>query len=176
MKIYIVVSQTRTLVGSVIRWYTKNEYNHVSIGLDETLEQCFSFARKNRWNPFFGGLVKEEFYDNPHYKKGKIIVFTCDVSAEDYNAIKNRVHRMHADAHFYKYSYAAITGILLKRPLSRENKYTCAQFVAELLESIDLEVSSKDLELTIPQDFMDYDKLQLVYTGPVHRYLVEQKN
>lgn len=38
-KIYIVLTHTGTLLSNIIKTYTKNEYSHVSIALDEELEE-----------------------------------------------------------------------------------------------------------------------------------------
>lgn len=41
--IYIVLSQTGTVLSRVLRLFTRAEYNHVSIALDENLDYMYSF-------------------------------------------------------------------------------------------------------------------------------------
>ena len=57
--IYIVVTQTGTVLSRILKIVTKAEYNHVSISLDPSLDQMYSFGRKNAYNPIWGGMVQE---------------------------------------------------------------------------------------------------------------------
>ena len=58
-KIYIVISQTGTMLSKIVRLYTGDTYNHASIALDKELRQMYSFGRINPYNPVIGGFVKE---------------------------------------------------------------------------------------------------------------------
>ena len=58
-KIYIVLTYTGTFLAKIIRFYTKKEYSHVSIALDEDLGRMYSFGRINPYNAFVGGFVRE---------------------------------------------------------------------------------------------------------------------
>ena len=53
-KVYFIVTHTGTTLSKIIKFYTKKEYSHVSISLDEGLNQMYSFGRKHAYNPFFG--------------------------------------------------------------------------------------------------------------------------
>ena len=58
-KIYIVISQTGSIVSKFIRIVTRDRYNHVSVTLDKELNTMYSFGRIYTYNPFIGGFVKE---------------------------------------------------------------------------------------------------------------------
>ena len=58
-KIYVAVSQTGTILSRIVKWVTRDKYNHVSISLTEDLSDLYSFGRKNPYNPFRAGFVKE---------------------------------------------------------------------------------------------------------------------
>lgn len=58
-KIYIVLTYTGTILSRIIRVYTKAKYCHVSLALDEDLNEMYSFGRLNPYNPFIGGFVHE---------------------------------------------------------------------------------------------------------------------
>lgn len=58
-KIYIVLTYTGTLLARIVRFYTRKEYSHVSIALDENLNMMYSFGRLNPYNAFVGGFVHE---------------------------------------------------------------------------------------------------------------------
>lgn len=44
--IYIVLTQTGTLLSRIIKFLTQGQYNHASIGFDEELNYMYSFGRK----------------------------------------------------------------------------------------------------------------------------------
>ena len=52
-QIYIVLTHTGTALSTIIKYYTKDEFSHVSISLDEELEEMYSFGRLNPYNPFW---------------------------------------------------------------------------------------------------------------------------
>ena len=60
--IYIVLTDTGTLLSKAIGMYTRKDLNHTSIAFDEQLNEMYSFGRKQRHNPFVGGFVKEKCY------------------------------------------------------------------------------------------------------------------
>ena len=68
--IYIVLSQSGSVPSKLLKFFTHDEYNHVSISLTPTLEQMYSFARLKPNNPFRGGFV-EEGKDTGTFKKFK---------------------------------------------------------------------------------------------------------
>ena len=58
-KIYIVLTHTGTNLSKIIKSWTKDEFSHVSIALDEDLKEMYSFGRLHPYNPFWAGLVHE---------------------------------------------------------------------------------------------------------------------
>ncbi|MBN2849090.1 MAG: hypothetical protein JXK92_00405, partial [Erysipelotrichaceae bacterium] len=57
--IYIMLSDTGTLLTRAIRVYTHQEYNHISMVLDGDFDQIYSFGRVKANNPFIGGFINE---------------------------------------------------------------------------------------------------------------------
>lgn len=57
--LYLMISQTDTLVGQFIRCVSRYPYNHVSITLDPKMREWYSFARYMHDAPFYSGFVKE---------------------------------------------------------------------------------------------------------------------
>ena len=57
--LYIMLSRTGTGMGKIIRAFTKSEYNHVSLTLDEKLHHFVSFARYTQGVALAGGFVEE---------------------------------------------------------------------------------------------------------------------
>ena len=75
--IYLVFSYTGSNLSNVIRLATKDTYTHVSLSLDDTFTEMYSFGRKIPNNPFIAGLVKENLYDGTFklFTKSKCLIY-----------------------------------------------------------------------------------------------------
>ena len=71
-KVYIILTNSGSLLSKVIKFYTKKEYTHVSISLDRGLRKMYSFGRLKAYNPFIGGFVHESKNHGP-FKRFKNI-------------------------------------------------------------------------------------------------------
>lgn len=79
--IYVVISQTASIVSRLIRWSTGDPYTHASISLDQNLDEMYSFGRIFPNNPLIGGFVKE----SPRYgtmKKIQYGGYRCDPAGD----------------------------------------------------------------------------------------------
>ena len=94
--VYIVISQTGTLLSRFLKFVTKAEYNHASISLVPDLDTMYSFGRINPYNPFWAGFVTESarFGTFKRFAKTRIVVLDVAVSEEQYQAISRRIHTM----------------------------------------------------------------------------------
>ena len=55
--IYIILTETGSLLSRAIQVYTQKNFNHVSIAFDPELKEMYSFGRKYENNPLIGGFV-----------------------------------------------------------------------------------------------------------------------
>lgn len=55
-KLYIVISQTGSIISKMLKAITGDQYNHVSISLDPRLRVMYSFGRLYPNFPFPGDL------------------------------------------------------------------------------------------------------------------------
>ncbi len=60
--IYIIISQTGTLLSRILKMITGARYNHASLSLFEDLQPMYSFGRLQAYNPFWGGFVQESIH------------------------------------------------------------------------------------------------------------------
>ena len=51
-KIYIVLSQSGSMVSFILKLITKTPYNHVSISIEDDCKPMYSFGRKYAYFPF----------------------------------------------------------------------------------------------------------------------------
>ena len=89
-KIYIVLTYTGTWLAKIVKFYTKKEYSHVSISLDENLDEMYSFGRLNPYIPFIGGFVQEspKYGTFKRFSKTKSVIYSLDVSDDTYEKNK----------------------------------------------------------------------------------------
>ena len=60
--VYIVLTQTGTILARTIKLFTAEDYNHASICLDESFQKLYSFGRLRPYNPFIGGFLIENAF------------------------------------------------------------------------------------------------------------------
>ena len=58
-QIFIVITQTGTMLSRILKRITGAEYNHASLSLSRDLTRMYSFGRRHPYNPFWGGFVIE---------------------------------------------------------------------------------------------------------------------
>ena len=68
--IYILLTHSGTIPSKLVKFYTRNNYSHVSISLKKELTEFYSFGRKKLYNPFIGGFIIES-KNSKFYKRFK---------------------------------------------------------------------------------------------------------
>lgn len=128
--LYIVFSATPYRVGSIIRFFTKNRYNHVSVSFHQNLQTLYSFARYHKNAPLYGGFVRESCL---RYRRGdkyaNIKVCRIPVSDEQKNAIKEYIESLDEKC----YNLISVPFALIKKKYRAIRAYTCVEFVVSLL-------------------------------------------
>lgn len=174
-KIYIVLTYTGTMLAKLIRYYTHSEYAHVSVALDEQLEEMYSFGRMYSYIPFIGGYIHESMYSGTfkRFKNTEAAVYILDVSEEQYNIIKNILHEMYENKELYKFNVIGLfaNGLNIKYR-TRKNYFYCAEFIEYLFNSADICIDLPNL--VKPNDFKNLKNLTLTYKGKLNKYVEEQ--
>ena len=100
--IYIVFSRTGTMFSNVIALFTQKEYSHVSLSLDASFNQMFSFGRKIPSRVLPAGLVKENLYDGVFamYPKSRCLVYKINISDEQFLFLQNEIDNFFRRKHF----------------------------------------------------------------------------
>lgn len=169
-KIYIVFSQTNTILSRTIKLFTKNEYSHVSISFNKKCQTMYSFGRKYDTNPFYG-VFKQENINNGLFKKNnaKIAIYEINVSPKIYNNIKKNIKDIEKDNKGYN-----TIGLLLAIFDFRieRKKYYCSEFVYNVLAKDNVNLIKKTKKSIKPQYIKDNIKnLNLIYKGTVNNYI-----
>ena len=95
-QLYIVISQTGTLLSRILKQITGAEYNHASISLSRDLERMYSFGRRHPYNPFWGGFVIESPRTGTfkRFSETKVLVLSVSVTEEQHAELKEMLDVM----------------------------------------------------------------------------------
>lgn len=174
-KIYIVISQTGTILSRILKHLTGKEYNHISIGLSRELNVMYSFGRLNAYNPFWGGFVIE----SPHsgtfkrFFNTKVIVLSLNIGIKKYGEILKMITDMEQNRKKYRYNYLGLLFAKFNIPIKFENRYYCSEFVKELLVINDVSGAECIEKIPHPMSFLNFPAADVIYKGKLHDYSAE---
>jgi hypothetical protein len=165
--IYIMLTHSGSIPSSMIKFYTREPYSHVSISFDVNLNEMYSFGRKKIRNPLVGGFVTENIESGIYliFTETTYALYTLSVSEEQYRRIKENILEFERMKDDFSYNFAGLLGIMLGYPVNRQNSYFCSQFVAYLLERSGVEIFDKPFGLVTPKDFRTCSSLKLLKSG-----------
>ena len=111
-RIYFILTYTGTILSRVIKIYTGNEFAHVSIALDENLNQMYSFGRLRPYNPFVGGFVHEGINIGTfkRFRKTQTEVYSILISDEQYKKIRKMIKLIGNCQVVYKFNIMGLFG------------------------------------------------------------------
>ena len=158
--IYIVLTQTYSVIARTIKLFTHDKYSHVSISFDKECKHMYSFGRKYKYFPFYGVFNHEELDKGLFTNKGSLIaIYEVKISRKKYNRIKKKVKNIKENNRGYN-----ILGLLLayfKIKLHR-NKHYCSEFVYEVLSDDEVKLIERNDDIFKPEDLikeLNYNKL-----------------
>ena len=170
--IYLVFSNTGTILSKCINYYTKDKYVHVSLSLDDSFEKMYSFGRIFPNNPFIGGLVQENLKDGVYkkFQNSQCVIYRIEISNKQYTLLKKELKLFLKDQKKYKYSLLGLIGVIFNKPIKRDNRFFCSEFVCHLLMKSNIYNSDKIPSLTKPSDLLDINDKEFVYEGFTYNY------
>lgn len=175
--VYIVISQTGTILSRILKLITHKSYNHVSISLADDLHIMYSFGRKTPYNPFKGGFVKEsaEFGTFKRFTNTKVIVIKTMIPYEKYEELVALVDFMTINTFNYKYNYVGLCLAAFKIRFSSKNRYYCSEFVREILIKHNVNGADKLKKIVHPMSFLSLPEIQMVYCGKLKDFSCENR-
>lgn len=169
-KIYIILTHTGTVLSKIVKYYTKYEYSHISIGLDKELNRMYSFGRLNPYNPFWAGFV-HEYIDKgtfKRFKNTKTEVYSLEITDEQYSNIEKLIEKMIQHRKKYKFNILGLFAVSINKKVSTRNSFYCAEFVKYVVENAGIQMTLP--EIIKPQDFRNQRNMEIVYTGLLRDY------
>lgn len=173
--IYILISQTNTRFGKLIRKFGKIQYNHASIALDSELSEIYSFARQRHSLVLTGKLVKENISRFTLNRATNIdaTIFEVPVTEEQYDEIKALIEEIYNDKE-YLYNLFSVLTYPLTKGLSVYKAFTCNEFAMYVLKLLGHEVQ-KPLYQYKPDDLLEILGDRIYYQGNLLEYVKEKK-
>src|SRR5699024_3490730 len=133
--IYFVFTDTGTFLSRIINFFTNKTLNHVSISLDSTLTDLYSFGRKNPKNPFSGGFVKEDIR-GIFLKDAACVIYSFNLSESEFRCLTNYIKQFESEKEYYKYNFIGLIGVLLNIEIHRKRALFCSQFAATVMRDV----------------------------------------
>ncbi|MBU5436511.1 hypothetical protein KQI42_00745 [Tissierella sp. MSJ-40] len=175
--IYILLTHSGSILSKCIKTYTREPYSHVSIALDHTLNELYSFGRIKPNNPLIGGFVKEDIIRGTYsrFPNTTCALYSLEISNLQYNKLRKEIHKFKSEKEKYGYNLIGLIGVMLDVPMEKEYNYFCSQFVATLLYNSGVYLFRKSAGLVSPKDFRQCRNLELMYEGKLMDYWKEEK-
>ena len=169
--VYIVLTQTGTILSKILKAVTGAKYNHSSISLEEDLSCMYSFGRKYPRNPFIGGFVKESLTSGTfqRFSSTDALIFKVEVSTEQYDGIKRYLTEMYQRKCEYHYNYCGLLFAAWGKIFHRERYFYCSEFIKDILMRFGI-VNNTDLPyITKPIDLLSISE-EKIYSGKLKDY------
>lgn len=169
-RIYIVLTNTGTILSKIIKFYTKDEFTHVSISLDEDLQEMYSFGRLNPYNPFIGGFIHEYINRGTFKRFHKTIskIYMLEIEDKQYQNIKNIILEFSRNKYIFKFNTIGLFAIAFKKKIKKDNAFYCAEFVKYVLDESNIKINLP--ELVRPESFKNVNECFEIYNGLLKDY------
>lgn len=170
--IYLVLTQTGTILSRLLKCVTKSTYNHISISLDKEMDHMYSFGRRNPYNPVWGGFMQESpfFGTMKRFHQTTAVILRVPVSAIQYQNLTEFLTAMYTEKEKYAYNipglFLAGFGIVYQH----ENQYYCSEFVRYALTKFQIVDPGQFNPITIPEDFLKLGAYEIIYIGNLREY------
>lgn len=163
-KIYLLLTDTGSMLTRTIKLFTRQKYNHVSLAFDPALAETFSFGRKKADNPFIGGFIHEDVTSD-FYSQAKCAVYALTVSEEQAKAMRGLVSSFEKEKDKYHYNLIGLLPAFFNKEWNRENYYFCSHFVSTVLLEGGVLQSNKPVTLMRPADVLEALPFEPLYEG-----------
>lgn len=173
-QVYIIVTNTGTVLTKLIKLYTRKPYNHASIAFDNKLSEVYSFGRKTAKNPFIGGFVKEDVTAGL-FKQADCAIYSFTATEHQIQRMNDYLQEFEVQKNFYRYNFLGLFGVMFNKPITRTKAFFCSQFVASVLKEGNTIHFDKPLSLITPYDLQEVPTFQLIYEGKLKDYHNQHK-
>ncbi len=137
--LYVVFSATPYRMGKLIRFITREPYNHVAISTEKDLVRMYSFARRFYRTPLYGGFVTEEPY---RYCQQSCVARVCicriPITSEQHTLLSRRLRHMETNSRRFIYNHLSALAAPIHLRVQVPDAFTCAEFTVSVLSQLGL--------------------------------------
>ena len=173
--IYIVLTYTGTIISKMIKGYTKDEFCHSSIALDEDLNEMYSFGRLKPYTPLLAGFVQEYINKGTfrRFYNTQAKIFSMQITDEQYKKVRDIIEEFKANKSKYKFNMIGLCSAGFNIKIHPKNYFYCAEFVKYILDNAGIELGLP--RVVKPEHFKDVKELKEIYTGLLREYKTNNK-
>jgi len=147
--LYLVLSETGSPAGELIRKVTSKKYSHASLSFDEDLETIVSYNGGE--GTCFPGLNTEVVDSYLQKEDARIVIYKIKATAQQKRRVLDKIKLINNQGSSYNY-----LGFLWSYTF-KENIMFCSQFVYTMLEVAELHYFDKKPSTVMPMDFLELD-------------------
>lgn len=163
--VYVIFTDTKSIVANPIKKVTKSDFNHASFAFDPSFETVYTFNRKGD-----SGFTIEDFSTNL-FQQMDCSVFVAFVSDSDYRKMKKYVNYIEKNQMFTKYDWGVVRAMLFNKDTeSSDFRGVCSTFVNNIFKVIGKNYTDKDSpnqEELRSSINTNKDQFNEIYNGPV---------
>ncbi len=176
--IYVMLSQTNSGFGRLIRKVTGNTYNHASIAFDKKLKHLYSFGRLKNRVPVVAGFVREypERFTLNKIDDVPVMIYRIPVTKQQYRTGISKLREISHDSEKYLYNlFSALTFPILKG-FRTYKAYTCSEFVIHILNlmGVHMNIERPECKYTPEQLIEVLGEYDVIYEGNLLDYVEDQ--
>lgn len=167
--VYVLLTSNKTLMGSAIRKFTSELYNHASISFDHTLNSLYSFN--------VSGFVEESINSgslSELAKQGsKYTLYVTLIKKSKADKIEEAIETIKNNVENTSYNLEGLLRYALSIPNKKYNEYHqfCSEFVTNMLKIADDTIVKTQASLTSPVKIItESDKFVHVSKGLLSTY------
>lgn len=133
--IFIVLVKAHTGLGKFARFFSKYEYTHIAVCLDNKLNDFITFSRKKHYSPFESGFMHEyiDYYAFGKNKSVKLKIFKIPVNNDVYKNIKSYINKIENDKEYIFNIYSMAT-MSIFHGFKIYKAHNCMSFVSKIIE------------------------------------------
>ena len=157
--IYILLTRYPDTFSKLLRFFTRGQYNHASIGVSDSDGVFYSYVTT--------GFRKEMPTEHPLFKKHEVPcrLYRLPVSDEIYRMARTLLESHAKRADRYKYNTLGLLFCVRRIVIKQKDRFFCSQFVSEVLQELGVVPLAKHSALYLPDDFTKMPELDLSFVG-----------
>ena len=171
-EIYILLTNSHTLISKAIYLTTGAEYTHAALAIDKDLTMLYSFGRKFKWSMVPSGFVREGINHGVmgDSENMRCALYTLTISDASYQRLANRLRHMEARRDCYKFNYFGLPMCGFGWKSGKKHVFFCSQFVCHVLQKSGAIDHHKHPSLTHPVDFQKLKCARKIFEGKISEW------